>query len=232
MNALKDILRRARRRLNQAAGRDLRIPIELRCRSEVLGSGYGGWAICPDSLSASSVVYSVGVGRDITFDLAMIERFGVTVHAFDPTPKAITWVKQQPLPPQFVLHEYGLAGYDGIVRFTLPRADWDSFSMTESHGVQSIDAPVHRLHTIMSMLGHDRIDVLKMDIEGAELAVIDDLAATPVPIDQLLVEFHHHIGNRADLDAVRRAIGRLHGLGFRLFHNSVVGKEFSFKNVG
>ena len=95
----------------------------------------------------------------------------------------------------------------------------------------SIDAPVHQLQTIMKMLGHDRIDVLKMDIEGAELPVIDSLSKLRPQIAQLLVEFHHRVGVATEVEATRRAIQQLEEMGFRLFHNSDVGKEFSFLRV-
>ena len=39
-------------------------------------------------------------------------------------------------------------------------------------------------------LNHTHIDVLKMDIEGSEYDVIDTILASPVTIDQILVEFH------------------------------------------
>jgi hypothetical protein len=95
-----------------------------------------------------------------------------------------------------------------------------------------VDAPVHRLTTIMQKLGHSRIDVLKMDIEGAEIPVIADLASSELQIAQILVEFHHHVGNADEVGTTRKAIESLHSMGFRLFHNSAVGKEFSFVRVG
>jgi len=36
-------------------------------------------------------------------------------------------------------------------------------------------------------LGHNHIDVLKMDIEGSEYDVIGTILASPVTIDQILV---------------------------------------------
>ncbi len=66
-----------------------------------------------------------------------------------------------------------------------------------------------------------------MDIEGGEYDVIDDLLESGVPVRQLLVEFHHHfpsVGLRKTLQAVRR----LEAAGFRIFHISQRGLEFSF----
>jgi hypothetical protein len=66
-----------------------------RCSTEFLGTVYGGWTICLDGISESSIVYSFGVGEDASFDLAVIERYGAEVHAFDPTPSSIDWVNKQ-----------------------------------------------------------------------------------------------------------------------------------------
>ncbi|GIS18489.1 MAG: hypothetical protein CM15mP120_04050 [Pseudomonadota bacterium] len=44
------------------------------------GGGYGAWPCLAERLHRDSVVYSVGIGFDVQFDLALIERFGLTVH--------------------------------------------------------------------------------------------------------------------------------------------------------
>jgi len=49
--------------------------------------------------------------------MALIREIGVTIHAFDPTPKSIKWVKAQNFPKSFIMHEYGIADFDGIVTF-------------------------------------------------------------------------------------------------------------------
>jgi hypothetical protein len=89
------------------------------------------------------------------------------------------------------------------------------------------EAPVHRLATILNMLGHDRVHLLKMDIEGSEYGVIDDLIDSAVKVDQLLVEFHHRFRG---IGAARTAaaIHRLRGAGFKLFHISTTGEDYAF----
>ena len=44
------------------------------------------WTVCPTELSSESVVYSFGVGDNLAWECALIERFGLQVLAFDPTP--------------------------------------------------------------------------------------------------------------------------------------------------
>ncbi|HEX3777949.1 MAG TPA: hypothetical protein VHV51_25955 [Polyangiaceae bacterium] len=58
----------------------------------------------PGWLDQDAVVYSFGVACDVSFDQALIAARGVTVHAFDPTPRSIEWVKTQVLPERFLFH--------------------------------------------------------------------------------------------------------------------------------
>jgi hypothetical protein len=61
-------------------------PKELLC----LGIAYGGWIIPVDAgLTADSMCYSAGVGEDISFDCALVERFHCQVRVIDSTPRAI-----------------------------------------------------------------------------------------------------------------------------------------------
>ena len=54
---------------------------------------------------------------------------------------------------------------------------------------------MRRVATLMRDLGHERLDVLKMDIEGAEYEVVADVLASGIDIGQLLIEFHHRFSN-------------------------------------
>ncbi|NJK52375.1 MAG: FkbM family methyltransferase [Leptolyngbyaceae cyanobacterium SU_3_3] len=165
-----------RRIVRTLVGKDFFAKLDRAYPKERVGSEYGGWDVAVDHISPNSVIYSVGVGQDISFDLEMMKRFGVTVHAFDPTPKSIDWVRQQNLSQPFIMHEYGLADFDGTVAFNPPEnSQHVSHTLLSRPSTQTsaITVSVKCLETIMRELGHDRIDVLKMDIEGAEYQVIE-----------------------------------------------------------
>jgi FkbM family methyltransferase len=214
-------------------GRELYIPVEERCAKLRLGNERAEWCICPTGLSKESVVYSFGVGTDISFDLELIKLFGVRVHAFDPTPRAIAWVRSQNLPEEFIFHDYGIGGHDGSEVFCPPeQPGYVSYSVLPRGGAAAplVEAPVHRLTTIMNMLGHGRVDVLKMDIEGAEYGVIEDFLGSDAPVTQLLVEFHHRWAEVGH-ENTRRAVRDLKDAGFRVFHVSGAGEECSFKRT-
>jgi len=59
-----------------------------------MGTIYGGWSVPAALLDESSVCYLAGLGKDITFDLGMIARFGCTVHALDPVPAALDYARE------------------------------------------------------------------------------------------------------------------------------------------
>lgn len=216
--------------MKAALGKEPIVLLDVRRNRLRLGSEYGGWEIIANGLDAQSVVYSFGVGEDASFDIALIERFGLSVHAFDPTPKSIDWVKRQGFPSQFVLHEYGVGASDGEVNFYPPEdASHVSYTMLERASTKSAvtTVPVKRLKTIMAELGHTRIDLLKMDIEGAEYEVIADLRDSDIRPAQLLVEFHHRfpgVGARRTLKAVKD----LRAIGYRVFFIASSNDEFGF----
>lgn len=220
-------VRHLRRTLREAAfiPRSPIIPL----RTDFLGSEYGGWWIWPDPLSSASVAYSFGVGTDISFDCALIDRFDIVVHAFDPTPRCIQWIRSARLPAQLRFYPIGLSNVDGRARFKPPaREQHVSYALNrDAADDDDVVCEVQRLETIARRLGHTRIDLLKIDIEGEEYAVISDICATSVAIGQLLVEFHGPLGFRRR-SRIRRAMSDLHRAGMQLFWVSNSGSEYSF----
>lgn len=216
------------RALSRSRGTRIHSPVAIPRPTLRLGTDYGGWTVVPGLLNADSVVYGVGVGEDISFDLAMIERFGCRVDAFDPTPICGQWIASQTLPEKFVFHAIGLSAEDGEIPFKRPATDGHvSFSMAEGSGEDVILCPARRFSTIARDLGHGAIDLLKMDIEGFEYRVIDDMIATgPLPV-QWLIEFHHTMyGHKAK--ETQDAVAKIEAAGYVLFAVSNVGQEYSF----
>jgi hypothetical protein len=83
-----------------------------------------------------------------------------------------------------------------------------------------------RLRTIVAMTGHDRIDILKMDIEGAEYQVIDDIIKSNIDIGQILIEFHHRFIDNG-IRMTKKSINKLNQHGYKVFNISNSGEEFS-----
>lgn len=227
---LKDRARLARRLVKAAVGRDVSHRTAIDLPVERHGSDDGGWVVYGRPLSSDAVVYSFGVGKDVTFDLSIISKFGVTVHAFDPTPRSVAWIESQRLPDSFRFYRLGIAGYDGEATFKAPEnPDHDSYRLVDEAANETdiITANVERLGTIMNRLRHSHVDLLKLDVEGAEYAVISDLLSAHLDIRQILVEFHHRF-ETIGIEKTNRTVSLLSSSGFDLFCVSPKGEEFSF----
>jgi len=230
MSALKSTYRRMRRAVRRAIGTDIQFPIQAKMAVERHGSDAGEWWVCPDQLGPRSVVYSLGIGTDITFDLSLIETHGLTLHAFDPTPGAIDFVKAQSLPAGFAWHPIGIGARDGTATFFPPENPAHiSHTIVDRAATsgRAITVEIRRLSTLMRDLNHQSIDVLKMDIEGAEYEVLDDVLASGLAVRQILVEFHHRFPE-IGVDRTRHAVNALNAAGYRIFFASDSGEEYSF----
>jgi FkbM family methyltransferase len=190
---------------------------------------YGAWVVPDGLLHAGSIVYSFGVGEDISFDLEVIERFGCQVFAFDPTPRAVQFVERLAPTPKFVFSQVGLADEDGAASFVEPRTTDASYGMSSGSSAEEglvHEFPVNRLSTIMAKNGHSHIDLLKMDIEGFEYGVIDDMLDHGLLPACIILEFHHF--QRKDPEATRRSVKRLEEAGYKRFWISELGAEYGF----
>ena len=109
--------------------------------------------MCPYHLDAESSVLSFGVGEEISFDLALIENFGLTVYAFDPTPPSIAWVRKEKLPPNFRFFDFGIANHDGTAKFSYHESSAHNYRKMETSSTQEVvcTAKVYRLNTILTI---------------------------------------------------------------------------------
>lgn len=159
------------------------------------GTDYGGFYVDVSLIKPSSTLFSFGVGEDMSFDLA-VHNLGVkNIHLFDPTPKAIAFVKSQNLPAAFSFHPFGLSDQNEKATFFLPRNDNHVSGSLLVHknldAGKAIEVELKKLSSVMTELQTSHIDVLKIDIEGSEYKVIQNMLREGVHPTQLCVEFHN-----------------------------------------
>jgi FkbM family methyltransferase len=212
------------------AGKDFYSRNQINIRRKTLGKKGASWTISDLGITKESIIYSFGVGTDISFDLQLIRDYHCKIHAFDPTPKSIKWLESQIIPDEFIFHPFGIAAINGKIDLFLPENDnYVSGSilpeMILTSSKTSVD--VFDLISTMNMLGNRYIDILKMDIEGAEYVVIQNILDNGIDIKQILIEFHHRFPG-IGVNKTKEAIKSLNAAGYKIFSVSASGEEFSF----
>jgi Methyltransferase domain len=137
-----------------------------------IGEGGSAYFVSP-SLGKNPLVYSGGVGEDISFELDLVKKFNARIFIFDPTKKAKTIMKKI-RNSNIKYFQYGLSGKSGEFKI----------DDGETHKCISLSdfAAEHK---------HKKIDLLKLDIEGFEYGVLKDVLNNKnLEIGQIVLEFH------------------------------------------
>ena len=180
-------------------------------------------------MNKDSIVYSLGIGEDISFDLSIIKKYGVRLYALDPIPRSIRWTLSQKLPSEFHLLSYGVSDHDGIQRFHPPKNPKHiSYTVLDrpETAKKAIELEVRRISTIMKDLRHKKIDIIKMNIEGAEYVVVKDILECRIDVNQLLIGFHHQFPG-ISIDETSDTIDDLRLAGYKVFNISYTGRDYS-----
>lgn len=97
---------------------------------------------------------------------------------------------------QIKFYPVGIWNENKMMKFYAPpNPNYVSHSIPNLRDTKTFfEAECKNLVTIMKELGHNRIDLLKMDIEGAEYQVIDHIVEHNIDITCLCVEFDEFAG--------------------------------------
>jgi len=210
-------------------GKQLRVPVQEHRRYKRIGGQYGGIAVCLEELPVQPIIYSFGVGEDVCFDLEMQRLTNGTIFAYDPTPKAIAYLQTLSMPKNFIFTPYAVANADKELCFYMPNNSAfvsGSLEPTSNVGGGAITVIGKKVSTLMRINGHQKIDLLKMDIEGSEFVVVEDMLKDGVNCTQLCIETHAWF-LKDGKEKMRRMIFRLNECGYKIFAVSDNGGEIS-----
>jgi len=224
---------RAKRLARRLVGRELWLRPEIR---EPLTPA-AGWLFCHRRLRQGARVFGLGVGNNIDFELGLVRDFAAVIDTFDPTPFSNDWLATQDLPAGFRHHPWAVVAADGPIRLEQRKASKAgsapmlSIVTAAAGGAGTVVAEGYCLASITQRLHCPVPDLLRMDIEGAEYAVLDDMLASGFLPGQVLVEFHHRFPE-IGLAATRRAVAALRGAGYQIAAVSDTGREVTFLRTG
>ncbi len=141
-------------------------------------NGDGSKFLCDQKLNKGNcVVYSLGSRKDFSFEVDIISALQCQVHTFDCT---VGEVRDNEVPKGVIFHPWCIGGEDKLQPF--------SSDLLNSAGKLG---QYYTMRTVMQKLQHTYVDILKMDIERHEFAVLKTLAC-PGCFGQAAIELHLH----------------------------------------
>ncbi len=215
-----NIVDRARRRVARIARRPLAAIAMKRLGVEFYPPDY----VYFDTFTPTSTVIDVGCGHVAEFSVHLIERYGLRVFGVDPTRKHRPCLQALEARTQGRFRHLALAVARDCGRVQFHESKYnESGSLLKEHAnvrrdeIATYDVQVVDLPELVRRVAADRIDLLKLDLEGAEYELLAGITTDALaPFEQLFVEFHHHCTDYAPHDT-RRIVARLRSCGLHAF---------------
>ena len=172
-----------------------------------------GHTFLPSLISPASVVLDIGANQG-QFTRTIVRDFGCRVHAVEPNPHLSASLQRLAI-PEVTVHGVALADVRGVRPFVvMNNSEASHFSIANGSGQETVQVEAVTLEDLISRMPDASIDLIKMDIEGAELDVLERIPPGALArVRQLTVEFHQFISpeSRARIEAIKK---RFYSLGF------------------
>lgn len=184
------------------------------------------WHIDPSRLPPTARVISGGVGKDISLEKELIQYHGARVLLVDPSPTGRATMGQ----PQNTLGNIeflpvGLAGADGARVFSPPADPEEGSFRLAAGGASDVPFACRSVSSLARERGWAKVDLLKIDIEGFEYEVLDDVLTSELEVSQICVEFHHFMPGIPIWRTIQ-ALQNLRRRGYSVLHKS--GTDWTF----
>lgn len=216
---------------------------------ERLGTNYGGWLLPKNTiLNEKSIVYSGGIGEDMSFDIKLVSKYKCNVFLIDPTLKAKTHFEEYKkyildkeykfkgnIQPDYYYtiknekHDISRMKYldigiwnkkDTLKFYRQDNNEYVSQSLIDGMFGEKYDViQVDSIKNIMKQNNHTNIDLLKLDIEGAENIVLNQMLNDKIYPKYLCIEFDLFIKKKDTDDSTRKIVNRLLMNGYKILIN-------------
>ncbi|NKB19934.1 MAG: FkbM family methyltransferase [Alphaproteobacteria bacterium] len=187
----------------------------LEYKNTDLWSAYGHTFYAP-ALNKDSIALDLGASTAL-FGHEVADEIGCQFHAVEALPENFERIKETDLLKK---HHFAICGEDKSQNFSVVD-DEDRWGLIRSGGVadqgETVEVPGITLKSFLGHIGADLIDLAKIDIESAEIAMFDSTDdETLRSIKQISIEFHDFMDPNL-IEPVQRILQRMDVLGFHTF---------------
>ena len=227
---------------------------------EKLGTKYGGWYVPEEmDLNENSIIYSAGVGEDISFDLLLSDKYKSHIYLIDPTERALkhyesvydgydgrgwdfsnqdiqtdywpTISELKPLLKKMYYVKKGLWKERDVLKFyKQENENYVSQSLIKDmFGKEYDEVEVLSVKDLMREKQNTRIDLLKMDIEGAEVEVLNKMLDDKIYPKYLCIEFDLALKRKDPENTTKKILERLMRGGYRMLKNDRMNITFMYE---
>ncbi len=183
----------------------------------------------PNLLNSDSTVLDLGANRG-DFSRGMISRFKCRVFAVEPLSGLRASIEHA---PKLTLLPFGVSGRNGRARLRVFGTRCASLLYEKEYDVldSEEDIEVLNLRSVLERLETERIDLMKVDIEGAEVEMFESASDADLrKCTQITVEFHDFMypEQGVQVELIKR---RLRALGFWVINFSLDNTDVLFVNA-
>ncbi len=148
---------------------------------------------------------------------------GSTVHAFEPDPNVFEYLEKNITKNKIediILHNAAVWKENGTLDFSSEGADGGAIG---SEGKNTVTVKTIRLKEML--LKENKIDLLKIDIEGAEVEVIADCEDALGHVENIFIEYHSFNGGKQHLEKILAVLNKN---GFRYYTENESSRRIPF----
>ena len=187
---------------------------------------YGNYYLDKRLIPEHPVVLSLGIGEDTRFDEAILDEHAAKLYMFDPTPRSSRYVRNRSSLNNAKFRELAISDFDGVIDMYIDDLEADLSTTTSVSVIPSkISQKAYKVEcksvlTIKKEEGLQNIDVLKIDIEGGGLTVVQKLLNHEIFPTQICGEFERPLDAKktkkflAEMGAVMETLSHN---GYRIF---------------
>jgi FkbM family methyltransferase len=183
------------------------------------------------------VVYDLGVRAQPQFSKTFVDVYGCVIRAYDPSEAAARWwgsnhtdaqLLKAATDEKYKFHSVAAGAADGPtvlfahnsqpVSTSHPEHKLEKINLLESGAMPTLNVEAKTLSTMMADNGDTWMDVLKVDVEGAEYKFLQNTferIGCP-PAEQITIEFHHVLREKSQ-GAIHTANDLLNACGYKSF---------------